>query len=58
MRSTVCSRRHISYSVIQGGLSGYGIIDAGNNINADPLFVDGIHDLHSPWLAGHRHWHQ
>ena len=36
----------VSYSDVQGGLSGYGIIDAGNNINADPLFVDGIHDLH------------
>ena len=36
----------VSYSDVQGGWSGTGIIDAGNNINADPLFVDGIHDLH------------
>ena len=37
----------VSYSDVQGGLSGYGIIDAGNNINADPLFVDAAQgDLH------------
>ena len=36
----------VSYSDVQGGWSGTGIFDAGNNINADPLFVDALGDLH------------
>jgi hypothetical protein len=37
----------VSYSDVQGGWSGTGIFDAGNNINTDPLFVDAAQgDLH------------
>ncbi len=37
----------VNHSDVQGGLNAPGIIDAGNNLSLDPLFVDPFHgDLH------------